>query len=137
MSQLWLQGEKAQVLSIAQDRLDGDPSDLVGLLLKLEYETSFVLLADIEETMNRIEARIPEINTPNFTKERSSLQASIGITRSIIAKVPGDELVAESAKGNISNKPMTYLTVIQALEKDGFVGPGDIPTPLPTTPTTP
>ena len=47
VTNLWYQGSKSNVLAIAEQRLAANPNDLAGLVLKMEYDFSFLSFSSI------------------------------------------------------------------------------------------
>lgn len=54
VSSMWFSGDKRGVLDIANQRLAQNSNDIAGLLLKLEYETEFLQLDNMTNTMAKI-----------------------------------------------------------------------------------
>jgi len=119
---MWLAGQKAQVYSIATNRLAANTNDIAGLVLKMEYELAFVDLGNLTNTMQKVVSIGSSINTTNFAQIFPQLQGEITVLQAAIPNYPTNELVQDVQKGSITNKPMTYGTVIQAIEADGLLG---------------
>jgi len=121
INQLWLDGKKEEVLNIVQQRLQQNPDDMIGLILKMEYELGYLLIDDAQQTMNRVLEVGKTIKTKNFSAIYPRLEANINILQDALPNYPPEELKKDKAKINISGKPMTFLKFIIALEKDGWV----------------
>jgi hypothetical protein len=66
IANLWFQGEKAQVLQVAEARLARNENDLVGLLLKREYQGAFSLVPDMYSTLDRLESVATDFSGAHF-----------------------------------------------------------------------
>src|SRR6266581_4234719 len=84
IDKLWIEGHKDKVLEIAQQRLKLDPNDIVGLLLKLEYEMAFVKIDDIPASLTRVEEVGSKITGPNFKETWPEAQSLISIFREVL-----------------------------------------------------
>ena len=77
VSQMWLAGQKAQVYSIATNRLAANTNDIAGLVLKMEYELAFVDLGNLTNTMQKVVSIGSSINTTNFAQIFPQLQGCL------------------------------------------------------------
>jgi hypothetical protein len=121
VSQMWLAGQKAQVYSIATNRLAGNSNDIAGLVLKMEYELAFVDLGNLTNTMQKVVAVGGGISSTNFVQIFPQLQGEITLLQAAVPNYPTNELAQDVQKGGITNKPMTYGAVLQAIEADGLL----------------
>jgi hypothetical protein len=120
VSTLWYDGNKTNVLSIAEQRLQANTNDIAGLILKMEYEIAFLDLDAVTNTMDRVIEVGETITTTNFVAVFPKLEGSINHLKAMIPLYPPDELAADQGKGNISGKPLPHADVLQALEDDGY-----------------
>lgn len=120
VSQLWLAGDKQEVLNIANQRLQKDMNDIAGLLLKMEYEFTFLQLSQVTVTMDRVLDVGSSITTTNFAAVFPELQEEISSMRTAIANYPPEEFAKDQGKGSIAGKPLPHIEVLQALEADGY-----------------
>jgi hypothetical protein len=122
VSKMWLNGQKAEVYTIATNRLAINTNDMAGLMLKMEYEIEFILDDKLTNTMNRISTTGSSITTSNFVLEFPTIQNDISNMFEIIPLTPlsQEELELERAKGSITNKPLMYKRALIALDKDGY-----------------
>jgi hypothetical protein len=123
ISSMWLQGKKQEVLKIAIQRLAKNEKDLSALLLKMDYEVAFLEIDNLAKTIDRVLFLSKSITTPKFGEKRSLLEADIEIIKQLIPKITKEMIAQEKHKGDIPNKPLPSLIIIQALEADGLVLP--------------
>ena len=117
---LWLQGHKEKIAEIAQQRLNLDPGDIVGLLLKLEYEIAFVKTDDIPATMARIEQAGNKITSPNFKEAWPEAQSLIVAFREVLKHYTKKQIDIDRKKTSIPGKPLLFLFLLEAAEQDGL-----------------
>lgn len=123
VSQMWLDGQKQDVLDIASQRLAVNSNDMAGLLLKLAYEVEFLCDDDLTNTMSRVEQVGSAIATTNFAAIFPRIQDDMDTMREMMSLTPlsPTELQSEKAKGDISGKPLMYEDALIALEQDGLL----------------
>ena len=134
IANLWLRGDKTRVLQIAEQRLARNSEDMVGLLLKHEYQETFLLVPEIYTTLDQVDAAARRISSPHFAKLRSLVLASTESNRRVLARLSPEQLDAERPKGAVPNKPLASIELIEALEADGYVTAADLPPDLLQTP---
>ncbi len=120
VSSLWYAGQKTNVLNIANQRLQTNTNDIAGLILKMEYQIEFLQLNTISNTMQRVLVEGTKITTTNFVTIFSVLEGSVNHLLDMIPLYPPDEFATDQGKCNISGKPLSFRSVIQALENDGY-----------------
>jgi hypothetical protein len=120
VSSLWYSGQKTNVLNIAEQRLQLNSNDIAGLILKMEYEITFLELDAVTNTMERVIQVGSSITTTNFVSVFPKLEGSINHLVEMIPLYPTNELAADQGKGDISGKPLPHTEVLQALEDDGY-----------------
>jgi hypothetical protein len=120
VSQLWLSGQKTNVLGIAEQRLQQNSNDIAGLILKMEYQIEFCNLGDVTNTMQNVLTAGSEITTTHFVALFPSVTGSVHHLLTMIPIYPTNELAADQAKGSITNKPLSYGNAIKALQDDGY-----------------
>ena len=59
VTNLWYQGYKTNVLAIAEQRLAANSNDLAGLVLKMEYDFSFLNFSNISNNMHLLNMTSP------------------------------------------------------------------------------
>lgn len=117
----WLQGRKANVLAIANQRLQNNPNDIAGLILTMQYQMAFFDLTDFSTSANKVITVGANINTPNFANAYPGLKASLQYLLQNLPTYTTQQIQTEAAKGNIAGKPMDFLYVLQAAESDGLI----------------
>ncbi len=120
VSSLWYSGQKSNVLSIAEQRLQQNTNDIVGLILKMEYEIEFLQLNQATNTMERVLQVGSSITSCNFAVCYPKLAGSINHLKTMIPLYPPDELAADQGKWNISGKPLPSKDILKALQNDGY-----------------
>ena len=128
VTNLWYQGQKTEVLTLGQERLNINSNDMAGLIIKLEFESEFLQLASISNTSNKVLLIGESITNENFKLQYPDLKETIELDLETIAIFTGfnlalNELEAERAKGLIPNKPFTLYKKLEALQKDGLCEP--------------
>jgi hypothetical protein len=134
IADLWFRGERARVLQVAETRLAKDENDLIGLLLKREYQRTFSMVPEIYSTLDRLESVAKGFSSPHFDSLRPLLIADIQVSRRVFGRLSAEQLLAERPKGNIPNKRLPCSTIIEALEADGYVHVADLPLDVAATP---
>jgi hypothetical protein len=121
VTNLWYQGYKSNVLSLAEARLLQNTNDIAGLILKAEYDLEFLELTSISNSYERVIQVGDTITTTNFVKrfewERNDYVDGLDWLKN--EPIPANELPAEKAKANIIHKELP-TKLIEALQKDGF-----------------
>ncbi|MDD2599807.1 MAG: hypothetical protein PHO37_11360 [Kiritimatiellae bacterium] len=120
VTNLWYQGNKTNVLSIANARLAQNTNDIAGLILKMECDVAFFNLSEISNSILRVIHAADTITTSNFVRkyniERQELLDDLELFKTYPTPA---ELSVERAKAGIPNKPLpTYL--FEALQNDGY-----------------
>jgi hypothetical protein len=123
--QNWLVGNKAELREFAETRLSKNPRDLASLMILFDYGISFSDIVLLDDIMPKIKAVSAGINTVEFSKEKELLAADITVTENLIPSLTEKMIESEKYKGNIKNKPLSTINIINALETDGLVRPLD------------
>lgn len=117
---MWYTGNKASVLSIAEQRLQQDTNDIAGLILKMDYQIEFVELKDVSKTMRRVVDVGSQVKTKNFAIAFSLLKSDINHLLQMLPLYPVSEIADDITKARIANKPLTSGYAIKALQDDGY-----------------
>ena len=122
VTNLWWNGYKTNVLAIAESRLEANTNDIVGIVLKLEYDLSFSYLDDFTNNIQKAINIASHIHTPNFSATFDEFAESLTFLETFIREHPLSEsdLQRERAKGNITHKRMNLRYYLKALDDDGF-----------------
>ena len=121
VTNLWYQGYKSNVLSLAEARLLQNTNDIAGLILKAEYDLEFLELTSISNSYERVIQVGDTITTTNFVKrfvvERQEYLDFLELFKN--EPIPENRLNEEKAKANINHKELP-TGLLKALEKDGY-----------------
>ena len=66
VTNLWWEGPKTNILAIAEERLAANTNDIVGIVLKTEYDISFSPATVLSNSFRRVLAVGAEVDTPAF-----------------------------------------------------------------------
>jgi hypothetical protein len=120
VSSMWFSGDKRGVLDIANQRLAQNSNDIAGLLLKLEYETEFLQLDNMTNTMAKIISVGSTFSGTNFSKVFPVIEASYEIMKQVVTNYPPAEYASDLTKTNVTGKTMSCDAEIKALQDDGY-----------------
>jgi len=121
VNQQWLEGNKKQVLQLAEVRLKSNPNDLASLLIELDYAVSFMEIKRIKDLLPVVRQLTLSTDTPNFSKEKKLLIADLDAYESLLPSITEQMAQDEARKGAIKGKPLSSEKFIVALEQDGLV----------------
>lgn len=117
----WYQCRKANVMRVAAGRLATNASDVVGLLLNLEYDMAYANNATYTNSIERFRAAAQGISTPKFQKCKRFLPLDLDSLMLFATNSPNSELTKEDIdKANKFHKRMSFLEEFRALDEDGF-----------------
>ncbi|MEI6647903.1 MAG: hypothetical protein WCP12_17835 [bacterium] len=123
VTNLWYQGQKSNVLEIAEQRLNVNSNDIAGLILKAEYSFEFYEMDRISNAFLRVIQVSDAIITTNF------LNRYQGFSRERILSILSDfaeepvtnqDIQDGKQKALINQKPLPNGSLIEALQKDGY-----------------
>jgi len=120
-SAMWLNGDKDEVLAVASQRLKNHPGDLAGLILQLQYQVAFFDVVHIKESIDKVIAAGDAVETPNFRKAFPDVKESLLEVKQHTTGFSASEIASEAKKGKIPGKPMEFLDLLQAAERDGLI----------------
>ena len=120
VTNLWFQGNKSNVLEIAEQRLTVNTNDIAGLVLKFEFEVEFIEFLSISNTAHRVLAVGETIASVNFKREFPEYKEDIDTLLFALPFYPPNEIAADKLKALIPNKPLNASKVIKALQDDGY-----------------
>lgn len=124
VSGMWLEGRKAEVYQMAQERLAGDTNDIAGLYLKMEYEVAFLDFANVSNTMVRFLQQGAAVTSEHFAAQFPFVRDDVSHLLSLLPEYPPERIEGDRLKGSITNKPLLWGTCIEALEADGYFEEG-------------
>ena len=120
VSSLWYEGQKTNVLNIAEQRLQQNTNDIAGLILKMDFQIEFVELDVVSNSMQRVLDVGSQITTTNFVAVFPLVQSDINHLLEMLLLYPTNEIAGDLDKANLANKPLTSGYAIKALQDDGY-----------------
>lgn len=120
VSGMWLEGRKAEVYAMAQQRLTADTNDVAGLCLKMEYEVAFLDFANVTNTMARFLQQGAAVTSEHFAVQFPFVRDDVTHLMSLLPEYPQERVEGDRLKGAITNKPLLWGVCIEALEADGY-----------------
>jgi len=125
VTNLWYQGQKTEVLSMGQDRLNINSNDISGLIIKQAYDEEFLNLTTLSNALINVLSVSATITNVNFQTRYLLLKENNECMLEFLENYfPSQfELEVEKAKGLIPNKPFTYYLELEALQNDGLCEP--------------
>ena len=121
INNMWLSGNKAAVLALANQRLQKNSNDIAGLLLTLEYQAAFFDITNFNVTANKVIAVGGGITTKNFAAAYPALKGSLQYLLQNEPVYTPAQIQAETTKGNNQGQAMCFLNALQAAELDGLI----------------
>ena len=120
ITQLWLAGQKQAVLAIAQQRLQQDPDDIAGLLIKLQYQIRVIDAVGVAETAPRVVAIGETITTENFRREFPTLKHICTRLQATSAELIANPQELERERAKFQPPTMPLGPALKALQDDGY-----------------
>jgi hypothetical protein len=122
VTNLWFQGDKSNVLSIAQERLACNSNDIAGAILKMEYDLEYLNLDEISNSIIRVDNIIKEIHTPNLLNEQERFPFFLDKILTLFTNQEMyADLEADRAKALLPEKRMSFERMLSAVCLDGLV----------------
>ena len=122
VTNLWYQGQKSNVLAMADSRLQQNTNDMAALLIKVEFDIDFTQRHSVSNSMQRALDVGQSITTPHFSQVFPFYKECLLWTLDEVKDNPltGAALQAEQAKGNFNHFPFSAKKELEALLKDGY-----------------
>ena len=117
---LWYEGQKSNVLEIAEQRLNVDTNDIAGLILKYEFNVAFLEMPLISNSAQRVFDVAETITSTNFTREFPKYSKNIHAGLNFLPHYTLDEIEEDKPKALIPHKSLVATDIIKALWDDGF-----------------
>lgn len=133
----WHQCRKENVLRVATERLATNADDVVGLLLKLEYDMAFADNATFTNSVERFRTAAKGVSTPAFRACARFLQQDLDSLVFFATNAPSPGPSQDDVdKAKRVRKRMNFLEEFKALDEDGFTAREESrqSAPLPQTP---
>lgn len=121
VTNLWQTGQQSNVLAIANARLATNQNDIVGLVLKANYDFENVDRTTLTNTLNRVLTVGANVNTPIFTRAFLMTRLDISSTLKLLAKQTDEKRAEDIRKCKAHPAPMPYLMELYALDQDGWL----------------
>ncbi len=123
VTNLWYNGYKSNVLAIAEQRLAANSNDMVGLILKMEYNLEFsndnFLSNDILRVLSVASNTTSKTIHSRFTEIYDDLTSFLIFLKNDYHLTPS-EMEEERAKALIIHKRMTNEDYLKWLHDDGL-----------------
>ena len=117
----WYQCRRENVLRVATERLATNENDVVGLLLKLEYDMAFADNATFTNSVERFRTAARGVSTPAFQRCARFLPQDLDSLVFCAANAPSpDPSLDDIDKAKQVRKRMNFLEEFKALDEDGF-----------------
>lgn len=129
ITNLWYQGGKSDVLSIAEDRLARDSNDLAGAIIKMEYDLEFLNLNLISNSIARVINLGQNVTTPLYSAKYPTFKADMEDILNIIATYSPTNLASDRAKALLPGKRFLFEEDLLVVCVDGLVT--NFPSPPP------
>ena len=120
VTNLWWNGYKTNVLQIAEQRLAINSNDIVGLILKLEYDVEFINLQLISNSVFSVAQCGRTISTPLFSQRLSQREEDLEEILDLVAIYPMEEYESDKAKAFLPGKRMLFEEDLLAACLDGL-----------------
>ena len=133
VTNLWWEGPKTNILAIAEERLAANTNDIVGIVLKTEYDISFSPATVLSNSFRRVLAVGAEVDTPAFAAAYPRIAWNVSGMFVVLFRETPESFENERPKGFILHKEMDMKWAWDALHEDGWldVSPTNGPPPFP------
>ena len=124
VTNLWYEGRKSDVLAIGEQRLAVNSNDMAGIIIRMEYDLSFMNVENYSNGILRALEVSHTITNEHFAKGKFFFEAALLDFLDYVAQrrrqYSPEEEARERAKAAIVHKPMTYEIPLKALHDDGL-----------------
>jgi hypothetical protein len=117
---LWFQGDKSNVLEIAEQRLNTDTNDIAGLILKYEFQLEFLETASLSNSAQRVLSVGATVVSTNFVQAFPDYIENIHAALDFLPHYTPTEILEDKPKALIPYKPLVATDIIKALQDDGY-----------------
>lgn len=121
VTNLWYQGGKSDVLSIAEERFASNSNDLAAAILKLEYDFEFLNFESISNSVFRVINLGKDVTTPVYSSKYLSFKTDLEDILDIIATYSMTNLTSDRAKATLPGKRILFEEDLLAICLDGLV----------------
>ena len=117
----WRTGEFDKVLRIAHDRLSKNPSDLVGLILVINYDSEFLDLNHLERSIDQAISAGARVKSPHFAALYPRFVFVLRAEKEVMKNYTPEQLERDRMKSGLKGKDLGFVEELHALELDGPV----------------
>ena len=122
VTNLWYQGHKSNVLAIAEERLQANNDDAVGLLLRLEYDLEFLNVDRLSNSVLRVKSIFAPMEAQNLSFWKPILMETLDYLLDIQTTTNFyATLDVDRAKAAFPEKHMLFDDEVHALCLDGLI----------------
>lgn len=121
ITNLWWEGPKTNLISIAENRLTQDTNDIVGAVLKMECDTAFGDGSSFSNSFWRFIRTGRNVRTPAFRCWYPLESLNLAVVLESMPSLSTNEWLAEMEKGMAIHREMTMKESWNALGTDGWL----------------
>lgn len=121
ITNLWWNGGQSCVLALANARLQSNPNDLAGLLMKASYDFDFADATTLSNSLQRVLDVGRTVTATAFTNAFAMTELDIRGTFATLADETPEEHAADLQKVQGAGHPMAYETELAALDAEGVL----------------
>lgn len=121
VTNLWWNGPKTNILAIAEERLAANTNDIVGLVLKTEYDISFSPASVLSNSFRRVLSVGAEVDTPAFAAAYPRIAWNVSGAFVSLERYTDAIYREEHHKGFLTHKAMNMQWAWDALHEDGWL----------------
>ena len=121
VTNLWWNGPKTNILALAEQRLAVDTNDIVGIVLKTEYDISFSRASVLSNSFRRVLSVGAGVGTPAFSAAYPRIAWNVSGMFVSLCQETDETYESDYAKGFILHKEMDMKWAWDALHEDGWL----------------
>ena len=121
VTNLWWEGPKTNILAIAEERLAANTNDIVGIVLKTEYDISFSPASVISNSFRRVLSVGAHVDTPAFAAAYPRIAWNVSGMFIATEHYTDDVYLSERQKGFNTHVEMGMKWAWDALHEDGWL----------------
>lgn len=121
METSWRAGEYDKVLRIAEARLSKNSTDLVGLILVINYDSEYLNLTRLERSIDQAISVGAKVKSPHFAALYPRFVFVLRAEKVVAMNYTREQFERDKKKSGLKGKDLGFLEELQALELDGLV----------------
>ena len=121
VTNLWWNGPKTNILALAEQRLAVDTNDIVGIVLKTEYDISFSRASVLSNSFRRVLSVGAGVGTPAFSAAYPRIAWNVSGAFVSLDRYTDEVYLSEHHKGFLTHKEMNMRWAWDALHEDGWL----------------